>query len=251
MLNQEILSILRDIYSKDEQVFTNPKKFAAVLKDLTKNDCNYTATIRWLVISLSDFNAFSLIENDFKNRQDFARHKLINSLVREGAAQAVAEEVIGYWAVLAGFPPEDEIDMREYSISEIEQMANDGNPSAQCAMGDFFNVGNENTDFHKAFAWYEKSAHQGYARAQWNIGNFYVVGQVVSQDFQKSIYWLEKSANQGYLDAMLHAGQVSVVIDDYEKAVQWIEMAHEKGHPEAEMHLKAAKMLQKQFNRNK
>jgi hypothetical protein len=123
-------------------------------------------------------------------------------------------------------------------------MANAGNPSAQCAMGDFFNVENENIDFQKAFSWYEKSAQQGYAQAQWNIGNFYAVGQVVSQDFEKSLYWLEKSANQGHIDAMLHAGQVSAVMDYYEKAVYWLELAREKGHPEAEMHLKAAKMLQ-------
>lgn len=271
MLNHEILNILKIMQEKNAQIFSNPKQTIAMLKDLTENNSEYNAVIRWLGISLSDFNAFSKLENDFKNKQDFARYSLVDGLVREGASEEIAREVIGYWAALAGFELESEDNSiftiifnhdtnrffareedsgQEYSISELEKLANKNDPSAQCAMGDYYNTEHNHADFKIAFEWYEKSAKRGNARAQWNIGNFYIVGHgVVEQDFEKSLYWLEKSANQGYVDAMLHLGQVLLMTDNYEKAVYWLEMADKVGHSEAKTLLEQAKMLRRHCNR--
>jgi TPR repeat protein len=38
---------------------------------------------------------------------------------------------------------------------------------------------------------------QGYAEAQYNLGNLYANGQGVPKDYAKAIYWLKKAAEQG------------------------------------------------------
>ena len=53
----------------------------------------------------------------------------------------------------------------------------------------------------KAFELFEKSANQGNANAQYNLGLMYEKGEGVKQDLQKAFYWYEKSANQGFEEA--------------------------------------------------
>ena len=140
---------------------------------------------------------------------------------------------------------------QEYSIPELEQLANTGDPSAQCAMGDYYNTEARHADFHKAFDWYRKSAAQNHARALWNMGNFYAVGGgVVEKDFNKASALLEESAKYGFLDAMLHLGQVFMMNDVYDKAIYWLEKAEKLGHPEASVPLEGAKMLAKALKTN-
>jgi hypothetical protein len=103
VLNQEILSILKFIKNENAQAFFNPKQFNALMKDLTNNNRDYNAIIRWLGISISEFDAFSKIESDYKNKQDFARHTIVSGLVSEGASEDTAKDVAEYWAALVGF----------------------------------------------------------------------------------------------------------------------------------------------------
>ena len=51
---------------------------------------------------------------------------------------------------------------------------------------------------------YLKSAEQGYAVAQYNLGLCYEFGEGVEQDFVKSAEWYEKSAEQGHAVAQYH-----------------------------------------------
>ena len=46
--------------------------------------------------------------------------------------------------------------------------------------------------------WYRKSADQGNAAAQCNLGVCYAKGQGVPQSYDEAIKWYRKSADQGY-----------------------------------------------------
>jgi hypothetical protein len=99
-----MLTTLRIIQSHNAEAFTNPKLLKPMLKDLLKNEPGYKAVIRWLDISLTELDAYTLLKKDIKNNEDFARHNLIDTLIKiEGAPKDIAEQVIGYLAVLAGF----------------------------------------------------------------------------------------------------------------------------------------------------
>jgi len=120
-LNKELLEKLKSIQENNAQVFKNPKQFAAMLKDLTMNEREHSAMVRWLEIALSELDALSRLEADFKSNQDFSRHILVNNLINEGASEDVATKVIGYWAVLAGFEQESpQSDTRE--LPEVDKV---------------------------------------------------------------------------------------------------------------------------------
>jgi len=53
-------------------------------------------------------------------------------------------------------------------------------------------------DYKQAIEWYTKSAEQGYARAQCNLGYMYDNGEGVTQDYKQAFKWLTKSAEQGH-----------------------------------------------------
>ena len=138
----------------------------------------------------------------------------------------------------------DEGTDRRFPISEMLQMANSGDPSAQCAMGDYYNVEEPHADFREAFSWYKKAAAQNHAQALFNLGNFYALGGgVVEKDMVKSIAALEESASQGYLEAMMHLGQLYTINDMYDKAFVWLEKADKLGHPGAATILEQARLL--------
>ena len=46
-------------------------------------------------------------------------------------------------------------------------------------------------DYSKAIDWYEKSAEQGFARAQYNLYCMYLRGKGVAKDTKKAAKWIE------------------------------------------------------------
>ena len=52
-------------------------------------------------------------------------------------------------------------------------------------------------DYGKARTWFEKTAAQGDAAAQYNLGSLYENGQGVTRDISKAREWFEKAAAQG------------------------------------------------------
>jgi TPR repeat protein len=53
-------------------------------------------------------------------------------------------------------------------------------------------------DLNKAFVWYQKSANQTCAKAQYNLGIFYALAKGVDKDIQQSKYWIRKANENGY-----------------------------------------------------
>ncbi|MBP5419901.1 MAG: SEL1-like repeat protein [Bacteroidales bacterium] len=84
-------------------------------------------------------------------------------------------------------------------------------------------------DYQKAVEWYTKAAEQGYARAQYNLGDCYKNGRGVEQDYQKAVEWYTKAAEQGDETAQCNLGNCykngQGVEQNYQKAVEWFTKA--------------------------
>lgn len=85
----------------------------------------------------------------------------------------------------------------------------------------------------RAIYWLRKAASQGLAKAQYELGQRYVVGKGVSQDDKQAVYWFRKSAEQGYADAQIILGWCYADGDGAPKneaiAVEWFQKAAEQG----------------------
>jgi len=77
--------------------------------------------------------------------------------------------------------------------------AEQGNAKAQRDVGFYYLDGHGvSKDTKKAFHWFLKAAEQGEDVGQLMVGNSYALGDGVSKDLKKSVYWYRKSAEQGH-----------------------------------------------------
>jgi TPR repeat protein len=53
------------------------------------------------------------------------------------------------------------------------------------------------TDKKQAFYWYKKSAEQGNAEAQYNLGTLYFNGEGTLKDKKQTAFWIRKSYENG------------------------------------------------------
>ncbi len=104
--------------------------------------------------------------------------------------------------------------------------ADQGNAKAQFNLGLAYAKGQGvEKDIDKAIELWQKSAEQGDVRAQFNLGILYHLGEEVKQDYKQAIELLEKSAQQGYAVAQFVLGiayeKGDGVEKDIDKAVIW------------------------------
>lgn len=61
-------------------------------------------------------------------------------------------------------------------------------------------------NYGEALRWYRKAAGQGYASAEYNLGNMYYYGRGVTQDQAEAVRWYRKAADHGdeYAQQVLH-----------------------------------------------
>ena len=74
-------------------------------------------------------------------------------------------------------------------------------------------------DDKTALKWYTLAVKQGYASAQFNLGQMYEKGKGVLQDYKSAVKWYTLAAKQGYADAqtnlnILKSNLVSKGIDE-------------------------------------
>ena len=62
-------------------------------------------------------------------------------------------------------------------------------------------------DYEQSAEWYQKSAEQGHAYAQYNLGHYYLSGTGVQKDEAKAIQWWLKSARQNNELAQFNVGR--------------------------------------------
>ena len=117
--------------------------------------------------------------------------------------------------------------------------AEQGYAEAQFILGNMYCKGQGVAqDYKKAVVWYTKAAEQGVAEAQYNLWVMYLKGQGVPQDYKKAVVWCTKAAEQGYAEAQYNLGYMydngKGVPQDYKKAVVWYTKAAKQGLAEAQ-----------------
>jgi TPR repeat protein len=89
-------------------------------------------------------------------------------------------------------------------------------------------------DFGEAIKWFRLAAEQGHARAQFNLGYMYAVGEGVEQSDDEARAWFELAANQGLDNAQNKLGRYYDSVKDYDEAFSWYERAAKQGHASAQ-----------------
>ena len=119
----------------------------------------------------------------------------------------------------------------------IDHLQHTQDPVIQYLIGTLYMKGSCLTwDRENAVRWYEKSAMQGYARAQRNLGRCYLFGKGVQKDRAGAIYWYRKASQQlpdALLDLaiiLLHQTQTE---SELQEAVTLLHRAAENGNANA------------------
>lgn len=143
----------------------------------------------------------------------------------------------------------------EEKFLKLRKDADIGDAKAQNGLGVMYYTGEViskdasgkilNNDPETAAAWFHRSAEQGYADAQFNLGLMYANGEGVTKDPVKAVELFQKSAEQGNVDAqnnlgvMYYAGEG--VPRDPAKAKEWFKKAAAQGNADAQVNLDAMK----------
>lgn len=123
-----------------------------------------------------------------------------------------------------------------YSIAELQMLAEKGNSGAQYMLGHMYDEGHNGLpkDSKKAILWYTKAAKSGFIAAQSMLGLIYETGIGAPKDYKQAVYWYTKAAKQGdrmaqdSLGLMYREGLGGLPQDD-KQAVFWFRKAAEQG----------------------
>jgi TPR repeat protein len=89
--------------------------------------------------------------------------------------------------------------------------------------------------------WFQLAAEEGYASAQYYLGQMYRNGRGVPQDDKAAMKWYTLAAKQGYADAQYNLGVMYEkgrgVSQDDKTAVKWYKLAAERGDADAQYNL--------------
>ena len=89
-------------------------------------------------------------------------------------------------------------------------------------------------NYDKAFYWEQKSAEQGIARAQCNLGLMYEEGWGTDVDESTAISWYLKAIENGSSDAYFNIASLYMKKHNYEIAVPYLKIISEKGDVDAQ-----------------
>lgn len=108
------------------------------------------------------------------------------------------------------------------TLENIQKLSIKEDAKSQYELGQIYR---KNGEDKKAFEYFQKSANQGYYRAEFILGYMYDQGKGVEKNIQRAIQWYEKSANQGNPYAYYNLGTMYLngkeVKKDYQKAVEF------------------------------
>jgi localization factor PodJL len=96
-------------------------------------------------------------------------------------------------------------------------------------------------NLNAASRWYQRSASQGFAMAQYRLGTLYERGLGVKVDLARAQIWYRRAAQQGNLKAMHNLAVLSAGGNgrtaDYTAAVQWFLQAAARGLADSQYNL--------------
>lgn len=123
---------------------------------------------------------------------------------------------------------------RILSLTELQQLAEQGDAEAQVKLGLIYRRGRDvSQDYGQAQSWFRKAADQGSAEGQNNLGLMYDHGRGVEKDFVLARKWYVMAAEQGHANAqynlaLLYANGQGVPQDDIE-AYAWANISAAQG----------------------
>lgn len=90
----------------------------------------------------------------------------------------------------SSLPKADSATALPVGIDGVRQLATQGDPSAQFALGVHYATGEDvPQDYTEAVRWFTMAAQQGQVMAQATLGAYYWAGRGVPQDLQKAYFW--------------------------------------------------------------
>lgn len=137
------------------------------------------------------------------------------------------------------------------ALKEFKPLADSGNAEAQFYVGLMYDNGEGVvqdyrqvvTHVQQAMTWYRKSANQGFAPAQTNLGILLETGGQVERNYKEAASWYRKAAEQGdsaaqfNLGLIYYAGRGDDIAPDYKEAASWLGKAAEQGNSAAQIGL--------------
>lgn len=124
------------------------------------------------------------------------------------------------------------------AISLFQPLADDGDASAQVALGVMYDNGQGVTrDYIQAVKWYRLAAEQGNVDGEAALGTMYDNGHGVAQDDAEAVKWYRLAAKQGDAVAQYNLGVMYKngrgAPPDNKRAYLWFNIAAAKGQTEA------------------
>ena len=132
-----------------------------------------------------------------------------------------------------------------------QQSAEQGYAEAEFALSVIYS---ERGDSQQSLIWLEKAAKQNHTKSQYKLGIDYLFGFGVEVDNSKALYFLEKSAQQDYIPAQVELGNLYLTtgglgsdLDNYKKGIYWYEKAAQKNNAFAQLNLGIIQMAQSNY----
>ena len=154
-----------------------------------------------------------------------------------------------FWLLTSTFSSTQQIDPQSGAVCEpkptemraVRERAETGDAVAEYEVGRSL-LGSKPIDYEVATAmpWFQRSAEQGYAPAEYIYGGMFREGRWKNP--QQLVYWWTKAAEQGEVRAQLWLGVFyergqNGVKHDYLQAFKWLSMAAKQGQPDAQVSL--------------
>jgi TPR repeat protein len=118
----------------------------------------------------------------------------------------------------------------------LRKAAEQGNERAIDRLYQIYYYGDDITDknYEEAFKWSRLGAYQGYADAQYYVGEMYENGKGVKQNYAEALKWYEKAAEQGDDNAQFNLYLMyrngDGVTPDSAEAFKWIRKLADQGN---------------------
>ena len=126
--------------------------------------------------------------------------------------------------------------VKPFKPDALRALADKGDAVAQCSLGLAYQRGyvDAKPDDATAMTWFEKSAAQGNAKAQYLLATLYQNGERVGQDYAEAYKWYLKAADQGNIKAQAILAQAYLtgkgnMPQNDAEALKWYRRAAEQG----------------------
>lgn len=185
------------------------------IEDLRIEHGDYTATIEEYDYWTEEYNEIKELmahENGNNNQIDYSEQLEVNEKSEE------SEKELSF--------------VKDHNLRMTK--AKEGDPIAQHSLGVHYRV---EGNYPKAIEWFQKSAAQNYAQAQYDLAQLYLDCEEVEQDFDLAFSWLQKSADLGNLAAFMDLGCMYEyglgVEENLSKAIESFLIPANKGYDQA------------------